>query len=397
MEKRYGKQGVVLASINLDGPEERSKLPGFLKKRQIQARVLLGETGNPAGYETEAAGSLYLIDRKAILAGVPVEFIYGGLEDTLEKKLPGLLEGAAPDGPLLWTLFRAPSGFGEHWRRTLEVEAKAVAIGRPARGGRPEVGVIAGSDLVRYSATGELLGQAPLESGNWNFLRAVDLDVDGTLEWIVGDQWHFLVLNSAGDSYWDFAGPAPMQIAGFPDLDGDGLKEVVIRQRDTVVVRRNVPATLWQRADFGSLRSVRIGPQGEILVHSEQGLIALDARGKEGGGFRPISDRASFEGRLVRPSGETLDILAPAEPWAMDLEHDLDGDGRPEIVYVMDGVLVYSEEGDLILNLGAAGLWGGQVSLGDLDGRPGDELAMTIPNFGLVVLGSNARAQALTQ
>jgi hypothetical protein len=168
------------------------------------------------------------------------------------------------------------------------------------------------------------------------------------------------------------------------------LKELIVRDRDAVIARRNVPATFWRRADLGSLRTVRIGPQGDILVQTERGLVSLDSYGKEREGIHPIAGREALEGEVVLRDGRTLGVFNQAYPWPMDLDHDLDGDGRQEIVQLMDGVLAYSQEGEVVLDLVVPDLWGSHVALGNLDGEPGDEVVLFVPEYGLVAFGLGA-------
>ena len=83
---------MVLLAVDTDDASDHPKIPEFLKKRGIHARVLLGGPEEPRGYETHP-GAIYLIDRRGVLAGVPGDDYTDDPAKGVEARLPDLLAG----------------------------------------------------------------------------------------------------------------------------------------------------------------------------------------------------------------------------------------------------------------------------------------------------------------
>ena len=90
LEDRYGKDGAVLLAVSVDDAKTRTAIPGALAEMGLHCRVLLGEWGGFPGYSIPYAGSVYLIDRKGIVAGIPGEFL-GDVVKQMEDRLPSLI------------------------------------------------------------------------------------------------------------------------------------------------------------------------------------------------------------------------------------------------------------------------------------------------------------------
>jgi len=60
----------VLA-VSIDPPEDRTRIPAFLRKYGLGLKILLADPSQLTGYDHEGAGVTYLIDRKGMVAGVP--------------------------------------------------------------------------------------------------------------------------------------------------------------------------------------------------------------------------------------------------------------------------------------------------------------------------------------
>jgi hypothetical protein len=70
----------------------------------------------------------------------------------------------------------------------------------------------------------------------------------------------------------------------------------------------------------------------------------------------------------------------------------LDGDDRKDILLInRGGVTVFDQDGSILLSLLVAeNQTEPRAKLVDLDGKPGDELVVNIPGYGLVALGRNS-------
>lgn len=394
MEERHKDEGLVLLAVNLDDPGTRSKIPGFLKKYGIHARVLLGDSKSLNGYDTRIAGAVYVIDRKGFLAGSPAEF-YSKLEKTVEERLPDLLAGKPTPGPVLWAIEKTPPGFGLLWRQPGETVANLLAVAPAEKGRAAEIGLLDEGHLRRYSASGELLGEASVETEELQALRGADLDGDGKNEWISGGGGKIVLWDRSGEMYWSYPGiHEPMQIVKVADLDGDGSREILILEGASVVAKRSLPGILWKRAALGAVWSVVPDPLGNLLVQTEEGIQPLDHTGRLCAPV-PLPGGGILKGRIDAGNGRTYDVLGPRYYADVDAGHDLDGDGRKDIlVSSPGGIQVFSLGGKLILSLRITNNQIGPMPvLENLDGRPGDELVLAIPEYGLVALGISPHAK----
>jgi len=394
VEERHKDQGLVLLAVSLDDPETRSKIPGFLKKYGIHARVLLGDSKSLKGYDTRIASTVYVIDRKGFLAGTPAEF-YSRMEKTLEERLPDLLAGKPTPGPVLWAIEKAPTGFGLLWRQPGETVVNLLAVAPAGKGSAAEIGLLDEGHLRTYSASGELLGEASVETEELEALRGADLDGDGKNEWISGGGGKLVLWDGSGETYWSYPGiREPMQMVKIADLDGDGSREILIREGASVVAKRSLPGILWKTAALGAVWSVVPDPLGNLLVQTEEGIQPLDYNGRLRAAV-PVPGGAILKGRIDAGNGRTLDVFGPRYYADVDVGHDLDGDGRNDILVSSPGAIqVFSRQGKTLLSLRITNNQIGPMPvLENLDGRPGDELVLAIPEYGLVALGISPQAK----
>jgi hypothetical protein len=206
-------------------------------------------------------------------------------------------------------------------------------------------------------------------------------------------------VDSAGESYWEYLGfSTSLRIADLRDLDGDGRKEVVVQDGSSVVARKATAGNLWKTPPLGAVRSVVPDPLGGFLVQTSDGMRSLDREGRVVGTPAGPAGRGVLKGRIVRSGGSTLDLFGPRYGPQVELPDNLLGDGEKEIL-VMGGqtLAVFSTEAKpaLILKFPNA-LMEPVAALGDIDGRPGDELLLAIPGYGLVALGASADARPIT-
>jgi hypothetical protein len=217
-------------------------------------------------------------------------------------------------------------------------------------------------------------------------LEASDLDGDGKREWIAGGWQSLKVLDNQGKVYWDYKTQRMAEVSGVRDLDGDGFAEIVMQDEDRVVAMKAVPQPLWKTEALDELESVVVGAGGEVLVQADGVRTTYGADGKV-----VHHGSAAPEGRMLRA---TLDagngpVALYGGRWDAhpDTTHDIDGDGRNDIVVTgHSGLVAYDADGRTILRIRGkdSGL---TTAVGDLDGKPGDELAVFVEHYGLVVMG----------
>lgn len=389
LEKKYKQQGVVLLAVSIDDPKGQAKLSAFLKDRGLHCKVLLGGPDHLPGYEYIAASSLFLVDRKGILAGVPGDFYYH-MREELERRLPDLIAGAPSQGPLLWSLRTAPQGFREIWHRPIE-KAPTWMIVAPARAGHPsEIALQDESGAAIYSPSGERIASFDFDGEHEALAAGADLDGDGANEWILTGDHTIRVVDAQGYMYWrsGYYEEYP-QIAGVSDLDEDGSLEIIVRSGDRVDALRAIPSRLWSNEDLHGVMSVAVDSHGTVEVQTEQGIQILDRRGNPKGPPRRVPVPAYYRGKLERFQGGPLRVFATRYNDSADFSHDLDGDGRKDLLVPSNaGLSVYSAEGTPLLIMETLESQTQLLSaLVHVDGRKGDELVVYVPNYGLVALG----------
>jgi hypothetical protein len=334
------------------------------------------------------------VDRQGILAGRPGEF-EPDLEKKLEARLPDLLTGKPAPGRVVWTIEKSPPDFGVLWRDKEAPIATAMSVAPSGKGRPAEIGLLSEGRLTRYSPSGELLGGAPLEGKDFYYLRGADLDGDGKSEWIAGGEDHLKVVDSSGEAYWQYyTARPPLRVADVADLDGNGTAEILIQDASSLIARTALAANLWKTLPLGYVRSVVPDPLGGVLVQTPEGTQSIDRAGQARLAAPPTRGLAVLKGRIEPGDGGSLDLFGPAYGADVDLMHDFDGDGRKDIfVAARGGVSVYALDGSPLLLMNVTGsLTDFPAAIADLDGRPGDEIILDVPQYGLVALGSPAAA-----
>jgi len=374
--------------LSIDSPKDQGKIPAYLKKNGLGVRVLLAGDQGMKGYNFYAASSLFVIDRRGQIAGVPSEF-YFKLEEELHRRLPDLAAGKPTPGPLLWSIEKEPKGFTELWREDPEDTVTSLSVAPGAKGHLPEISVLDGSlHWRRYSAQGKLLSNVTLEDDKtWRVLGA-DLDGDGVSEWIGQKERGFDVMDQNGESYWSYSGFSDsdyLDLGGFLDLDGDGRKEILVRLGDSVTALRNIPTPLWNLDSLTDVKGFTLDPQGGIWVQAGSTVREVDARGHPTGASFQAPGSTVLRGEIDRGTR----LFGYRYSSSVDVTHDLDGDGRKDILVVSrEGIRVFSQEGAVLMAIQITENQSyPEVTLADLDGRKGDEMILYVPQYGLVALG----------
>jgi hypothetical protein len=301
--------------------------------------------------------------------------------------------GKPTTGPLLMTVEEQPKGFTQLWREDPGDTVTSVNVVPGAPGRPPEISVLdASHHWRRYSAQGKLLSNVALEDDKlWEVLGA-DLDGDGVNEWIGLKEHGFEIMDQSGRSYWNYGSldeTESFSLGGFSDLDRDGRKEILVQSGDVVTALRNVPSPLWKLDSFTNIKGLVVDPQDRIWVQAGSTVHEIDARGHPTGASFEAQGTTVFLGDVDR--GVRLFGSSYGGP-RIDATHDLDGDGRKDILMASTGgVRVFSQDGSLLMGLRITETqWYPEVALADLDGHKGDEMILYVPQYGLVALGRKA-------
>jgi thiol-disulfide isomerase/thioredoxin len=390
-EKTHADKGVIVLAVSTDRFNDRSQIKPFLEENNFDFKVLLEEPEQLTGYDYQGIPALYVIDREGRIASARTGYD-PDLKEKLETGILGIINGEPTPGRELLTVETAPESFGLLWMLPVEGDVDALAVASPVGEQPGEVAAIGRPGLMRWSATGEHLGNAPLQ-GWIQGLRPEDLDGDGTREWLVTTYTELKVLDSNGEQYWKLEpGTRQPEIVDCPDLDGDGLKEIVLKGNDRVVAVKHVPEQLWRNEDFKELQVVRPDPRGGLLAQADDVVQALDERGRPSGWSMNAAQGYSLSGRIDVGEGRWLDLYDGRWDRTPELSHDIDGDGREDIILVRwQGVVAYDVDGAPLLRISGDDTEF-RAAFGDLDGRPGDEVVLFVKHYGLVVLGRKPAA-----
>jgi peroxiredoxin len=378
-------KGVEVLAISTDSFTERSKVKPFIEENDLELKVLFEQPEALSGYNYRAIPALYVVDRKGRIAHARTGYD-PDLEKKLDNEIAALVSGDGADpARTLFTIEQAPAGFDVRWKRAVTGDAGAIAVAAPLGAAAGEVAILGRDGLMRWSAAGEERPAEPV-AGYVNALRSADLDGDGKREWILGGWQSLKVLDAQGKIYWDYKTQRMAEIRGIGDLDGDGFKEIVLEDGDRVRALKSVPEPRWSTKSIDELQAVTLDGT-RVLVQADGALAQYDADGK----VRP-DDTAVPEGRHLRAfvgsaGPDRIGLFGgrwDAEP---DTSHDIDGDGRNDIVITSSsGVIVYDADGNSILRIRGndSSL---QATVGDLDGKPGAEVAIFVDHYGVVLLG----------
>src|SRR5262249_54146332 len=157
--------------------------------------------------------------------------------------------------------------------------------------------------------------------------RAVDLDGDGSNEWIGVKDTGFEVMDAEGRSYWKYDShvtPESFDFLGFADLNGDGSQEILVRGGGAVSALRDVPQLLWRNASLHNVRMLALDGAGKLWVQSGQTVRRM----RSDGSLAPQSFRAPgtsiFLGESQRKGGASrLRFFSARYADRVDLGHDL--------------------------------------------------------------------------
>ena len=147
-----------------------------------------------------------------------------------------------------------------------------------------------------------------------------------------------------------------------------------------------VPKPQWKTEAIDGLESLVVSPGGEVVAQAEGVLTTFGADGQV-----LHHGRTAPEGRMHRATLQTKDgeVELFGGRWDSQpvTDFDVDGDGQNDIVVRgHSGVVAYDAQGNTILRIRGKDT-GLTTALGNLDGKPGDELAIFVDHYGLVVLG----------
>ncbi|MBL4683144.1 MAG: redoxin domain-containing protein [Nannocystaceae bacterium] len=378
--------GVAVIAINTDDFTERAKVKPFLEKEGLGSFDVLYEDAEQLGsYDYRGIPALYVIDREGRVAHARTGYD-PDLKNKLNDEIASLVDGSKDPSRDLFTIEMAPKGWGVLWKQPVTGNVNALAIAPADKQGPGEVGAVGRKGLMRWSLTGEEL-KAEGVAGYTKSLRAADLDGDGRREWIVGGWRSLKVLDSSGKGYWDHATSAMAEVSQVVDLDHDGFKEIVLQDGDRVVAMKSVPEPLWKTEAIDELESVVVLPNGDVAAQADGVLTVYGADGR----VKSHGDKAPT-GRYHRATLHTEggDVALYGGRWDThpNTDHDVDGDGRNDVVLSGNsGLVVFDANGTAIMRTRGKDT-GLNAVVGDLDGKPGAEIAVFVDHYGLVILGA---------
>lgn len=383
-QEEHREKGVEVLAISIDDFHSRSKLAPFMKQHQLDLPVLLDEPEQLTEYNYRGVPALYVIDREGNVAHARTGYD-PQLEEKLEHEIKAIVEREGDGGRKLLTVEQAPAGWGVRWQRPIRGELEAVAIAAPLGSAGGEVAAVGREGLMRWSASGEALPSRAL-TGYANSLDTADLDGDGRREWIVSGWSELKVLDQTGELFWEHSGKSFLRYAGHRDLDRDGFQELLLQDGDRVVAMKAVPEPMWTSPPFKELSAVQLDPAGAVMVHTDDKLVQIGARGEVTDRGVAVPKGRTLAGRLA-VGDETIDLFKGDWDPAPRLDQDFDGDGRADVLVANKaGVVVYDPEGRPLLRVRSHDV-DVKAAIGDLDGRPGAEVVLFVAHYGIVVLG----------
>jgi hypothetical protein len=391
-EKEHADRGVKLLAINTSEFEDRSEIGSLLERHNLDLHVLYGKEEGLNGYDHWREPALYVIDRQGRIAYGHLGF-HARLAWTLRGKVLDIVEAEPGRGRPLLRVVKAPERFSMHWHVPLEGVHEKLAIASPTATQAGEIALLTHDSLDRVSATGEILSRQSLRSRvpiRPFSLQAVDVDGDGTREWLVGDYSRIHLLDRTGEPRWVFKLEGRARVLGTQDQDGDGKREILVREGDRLAAISHLPERLWQTEAIDGIMEAARRPDGTLVIQTTAGVRDYSATGMPVGPLRPAPGTRRLKGSMELAGGP-VDLFGGRWYSKPGLGHDLDGDGQDDVVVNLgDGLIVFDQAGREIIRID--GLENSlEFGIGDLDGRPGEELAVLVGHYGLVVLGMNPR------
>ncbi|NCC32253.1 MAG: hypothetical protein EOM24_09545, partial [Chloroflexia bacterium] len=328
-----------------------------------------------------------------------------------------------PDGstPLLWSV-----DLGTTDRDTGGVESPAI-VNLDAT---PEAEIIVGTDagLYAFRYDGELLWKnETIRSTAYGAVSVANLDDDGSPEIVAIGNDGLYVLQADGTIIWHYRTsrlPTPPVLA---DLTGDGWLDILIaadRQLRLFDYQTDPPTLLWSRASpsgsqYGApaIANLDATPEPEIVMAWDGLVEALDVNGQqlwqyETGGVYPSSisianldDDPEPEIVFYMKNGAGMLYALNADGtlrWSVEARdptrsssgvslHDLDGDGRWEVIWngSTDGLTIYNGgDGSVLFResvIGSRTIMDYPV-IADVDGDGKAEI-VTVDPEGIYVVG----------
>lgn len=258
-------------------------------------------------------------------------------------------------------------------------------------------------DPTRSGVAGPLHINAPgirwvrLTGGTALDVAAHDLDGDGALDVLTVEGGRLVARKASGQVLWDSPGILARAVLDVRDMDGDGVREVVVDATSrAVLLDAETGAVVWTSAATLPIENIASFLVADVLGSPEPELIIAD---KAGNAAKPLLTGAAF----VFSFGAGTDGLGAGTPTAVtqggtrDYESgraiavaDLDGDGALEIIapgaarlYAYDpptGSLKWSTEA--LPGTGTENLSWSSVQVTDADGDGRQEvLVLTSSTF----------------
>lgn len=378
-------KGVEVLAINTEGYASRSKIKPFLEKEGLDLKVVFKDDEQLSSYSYAAIPALYVIDREGRVAHARTGYDTD-LQNKLDHEIAELIADDSKDSERdLFSVELAPAGFDVQWKRTVSGNLNAITIASGSDGKQGELAIVGRDGLTRWTASGDNLGSTPL-SGWTMGAHAADLDGDGRTEWVLAGWQSLKVVDSQGEIYWDYKTNRMADVKGIADLDGDGYSEIVLQDEDKVLAMKAIPEARWKTDAVEGLESVATAGS-DVLVQVDGEVLRYGADGKTKGDPTKAPEGMQTGGAAMI-EGTPVPVFQGRWDDAPVTDVDIDGDGKNDIVVLgRGGVVAYAQDGTPILEVRGEGAKL-SAAVGELDGKPGAELAIFVEHYGLVVLGA---------
>lgn len=378
-------KGVEVLAINTEGFSARSKIKPFLEKEGVDLKVVFKDDEQLSSYSYAAIPALYVIDREGRVAHARTGYDTD-LQNKLDHEIAELISKDGKDSQRdLFSVELAPAGYDVQWKRTVSGNVNAITIASGSKGKAGELAIVGRDGLTRWTASGDNKGSTPL--AGWTMgAHAADLDNDGRTEWVLAGWQSLKVVDNKGEIYWDYKTNRMADVKGIADLDGDGYSEIVLQDEDKVVAMKAIPEARWKTDAIEGLESVATAGS-DVLVQVDGEVLRYDADGKTKGDATKAPEGMQAGG-VAMIDGKAVPVFQGRWDDAPVTDVDIDGDGKNDIVVLgRGGVVAYAQDGTPILKIRGEGAKL-STAVGELDGKPGAELAIFVEHYGLVVLGA---------
>lgn len=395
--RELGPENITLLGVNVDTNLEEGALKTFMAEHQFNFETLVAGTFEVEGYPLSAVPSLLVLDPEGRVLHRET-----GLTPDTESSLRALIKAEleadkdeSSQSPSFLQMIKAPEGYATLWTDSEARGMEEVEL-HPSVGEIPGVISAKGArELEFWGPDGKKMEEGILLRGPIRGISSGDLDHNGTREWVLGGYMQITARDDAGEVLWSFPTQGMYALVGLWDQGPTSPQLIILRHYSgALVALPSVPVSTWETAQpEGSVRNLVTTAEGQPVFETKGGHFLVDAKGAS----QPLPFRAPTGRQILGRGGEGTWggswLLGGAAISEMYEGEDLDGDGEEDVLLrVGASILGVRADGEVILHLRRP--YGDfELAVGDLDGRPGSELAFLTEGDGLRIMGLPVQAQ----